>query len=60
MQGAVRWLESDESESDTHSILLFVTYNGDEWIVNTKIMGEKENALSPNEATGAVGKASVN
>jgi hypothetical protein len=49
-RGAVA--RKDESESDTHSILIFVTYNGDEWIVNTKIMGEKENALRLNEATG--------
>jgi hypothetical protein len=42
----------DESESDTHSILIFVTYHGDEWSVDGKILGEKESALRLNEATG--------
>jgi putative Ca2+/H+ antiporter (TMEM165/GDT1 family) len=41
----------DESESDTHSILIFLTYNGDEWTVDTTILGEKESALRLNEAT---------
>ena len=44
--------QKDESESDTHSILIFVTYNGDEWSVDTTILGEKESALRLNEATG--------
>jgi hypothetical protein len=42
----------DESESDTYTILIFLTYNGDEWTVNTRILGEKESALRLNDATG--------
>jgi hypothetical protein len=41
----------NESESDTHSILIFLTYNGDDWSVNTTVLGEKESALRLNETT---------
>jgi hypothetical protein len=42
----------DESESDTHSILIVLTYNGDEWSVDTTILGEKKSERPLNEATG--------
>jgi hypothetical protein len=44
--------QKDQSESDTHSILIVLTYNGDEWSVDTTILGEKESVLRLNEATG--------
>jgi hypothetical protein len=41
----------EESENNTHSILIFVTYNDAGWRVDTTILGEKESALLRNEAT---------
>jgi hypothetical protein len=41
----------DEFESDTHSIVIFLTYNGDKCSVDARILGEKESALRLNEAT---------
>ena len=49
-RGAV--LQKDECGSETHSILIFLTYNGDEWSVNTRVLGQKEIAIRLNEATG--------